>query len=87
MVSEKITIKNEQGLHMRPAGVFAKAMAKYPCNVKIAVGGKEVNGKSIMNIIGACIKCGTEIEIKCDGDQEEEALKDAIALIESGLGE
>ncbi len=87
MVSEKIIIKNEQGLHMRPAGVFAKAMAKYPCDVKIAVGDKEVNGKSIMNIIGACIKCGTEIEMKCDGEQEAEALKDAIALIESGLGE
>lgn len=87
MVSEKITIRNEQGLHMRPAGVFAKAMTKYPCDVKIAVGDKEVNGKSIMNIIGACIKCGTEIEIKCDGEQETEALKDAITLIESGLGE
>ena len=87
MVSEKITIKNEQGLHMRPAGIFAKAMTKYPFDVKIATGEKEINGKSIMNIIGACIKCGTEIEIKCDGDQEAEALKDAIALIESGLGE
>lgn len=87
MVSQKIVIKNEQGLHMRPAGVLAKAMTKYDCDVKIGIGEKEINGKSIMNIIGACIKCGTEIEIKCDGAKEEDALKEAISLIESGLGE
>ena len=87
VVSEKIVIKNEQGLHMRPSGVFASAMEKYPCSVKIEAGEKEVNGKSIMNIISACIKCGTEIEIKCEGEQEKEALEEAVALIESGLGE
>ena len=34
MVTEKFTVKNEQGLHMRPAGVLSKAAAKYPCEVK-----------------------------------------------------
>ena len=87
MISEKIIIKNEQGLHLRPAGIFAKAMEKYPCSVKIAWKDKEVNGKSIMNIVAAYIKCGTEIEIQCDGEQEREALAEAVALIESGLGE
>lgn len=87
MVSQKITIQNEQGLHMRPAGVFAKAMTKFPCDVQIRANEKTVNAKSIMNLIGACIKCGTEIEIICDGDQEEAALAKAIAVIESGLGE
>lgn len=87
MVSQKVTIKNEQGLHMRPAGVFAKAMTKFPCDVQVCVNEKTVNGKSIMNLIGACIKCGTEIEIVCNGDQEEAALAEAIALVESGMGE
>lgn len=87
MVSEKITIKNEQGLHMRPAGVFAKAMTKYNCDVNIVHNGSKTNGKSLLNIIGACIKCGAEIEIECDGADENEALKEAIELIEAGLGE
>lgn len=87
MISEKIIIKNEQGLHLRPAGILAKAMEKYPCSVKIALKDKEVNGKSIMNIVAAYIKCGTEIEIQCDGEQEQEALAEAVALIEAGLGE
>lgn len=87
MVSQKITITNPQGLHMRPAGVFAKGVAKFDSNVNIIFNGKTTNGKSLLNIIGACIKCGNEIEIQCDGPDEEEALKTAIELIESGLGE
>ena len=87
MVSHKITIKNPQGLHMRPAGVFAKGVAKYQSNVNLIFNGKSTNGKSLLNIIGACIKCGSEIEIQCDGPDEEEALQAAVDLIESGLGE
>ena len=81
MVSQKVTINNPQGLHMRPAGVFAKGMAKFDSDVTINFNGKATNGKS------ACIKCGSEVEIQCDGADEEEALKTAIEMIESGLGE
>ena len=87
MVSQKVTINNPQGLHMRPAGVFAKGMAKFDSDVTINFNGKATNGKSLLNIIGACIKCGSEVEIQCDGADEEEALKTAIEMIESGLGE
>ena len=87
MVSQKITIHNPQGLHMRPAGVFAKAMAKFACNVNIIHNGAKTNGKSLLNIIGACMICGAEVDIECDGADEEEALKTAIEMIEAGLGE
>jgi len=87
MISEKITIKNEQGLHMRPAGVLAKAAAKYPCNVKLVVGEKEINAKSIMMIIGGCIKCGMDVEVVCSGEQEAEALAEIKQLAENGFGE
>ena len=87
MVSQKVTINNPQGLHMRTAGVFAKGMAKFDSDVTINFNGKATNGKSLLNIIGACIKCGSEVEIQCDGPDEEDALKTAIEMIESGLGE
>ena len=48
---------------------------------------KKINGKSVMNLIGACIKCGTEMEIKCDGDNEKEALNTLIDFVESSMGE
>ena len=48
---------------------------------------KKINAKSLLNIIGACIKCGSEIELVCEGPDEEAALAHATELIESGLGE
>ena len=87
MVSKKVTVVNAMGFHMRPAMSFANAMTKYPCDVTISVNGITTDGKSIMNIIAACIKCGMEIEISCNGEREEEALNEAVAMIAGGFGE
>ena len=87
MVSKKVTLVNAQGFHMRPASVFATAMGKYASSVTIKFNGKDYNAKSLLNIIAACIKCGSEIELVCDGPDENEALADAVERIESGLGE
>ena len=80
-------IKNEQGLHMRPAGVLAKEAAKYKSNISLVFNGKKINAKSVMNIIAGCMKCGSQIEVECDGADEQEACESIAALIESGLGE
>lgn len=87
MVSKLTKVTNEMGFHMRPANVFVTAMTKYTSNINIIVGDKKVNGKSIMNIMAACIKCGTEITVECDGPDEQAMFDEAIALIESGFGE
>lgn len=87
MVSKTLTLTNGSGLHMRPAGVLASAMAPFAANVTIVADGKEVNAKSLMAVVAAGIKCGTEVEIVCDGADEQEALDAAVQLIESGLGE
>ncbi len=42
---------------------------------------------SVLSVLGACVKCGDEIEFVCDGEDEEAALKALIGAIESGLGE
>ena len=87
MVSQTITLTNGSGLHMRPAGVFASAMAPFASDVTIVAADKEVNAKSLMAIVAAGIKCGTEVEVRCEGADEQAALDAAIQLIESGLGE
>ena len=55
MVSEKATLVNPQGLHMRPAGLFASTMGKYACDVTVVTPEKEVNGKSPMALMAAGI--------------------------------
>ena len=87
MVSTKTIIRNPMGMHMRPAGMFANAMMKFDSDVNLVAGGKTVNAKSIMNLIAACIKCGTEVEVQCSGPDEEAALLEAVRLIETGMGE
>ena len=72
---------------MRPASVFAGAMGKYPCNVTIKFNSSVINAKSTLNLIAACIKCGSEIELICDGDKENEALAEGAKMIEDGFGE
>lgn len=87
MVSKTLTVTNAQGFHMRPAMNFTTEMNKYPCTVTLRVNQTEVDGKSLMKIIAAGIKCGAELEIICDGEQENEALAAAVSMIESGFGE
>lgn len=85
MVSRKITVTNEQGLHMRPASIFSRAMTSFSSEVSIFFHDKKYNAKSVMMLMSACIKRGAEIEIRCEGGDEEEAMNKAVSLIEGGL--
>lgn len=87
MVSKKVIIKNPSGLHARPASVLTQAAGKCRSNVIIVYGEKQIQAKSILNIMAAAIKTGSEIEVQCDGETEEEDLKSLVDLIEGGLGE
>ena len=87
MVSEKVTVINKMGFHMRPASNFVQAMAKYQSSINISFNGKNIDGKSIMNVMAACMKCGAEIEIQCTGADEDAMLKEAVGLVKSGLGD
>ena len=87
MVSKVVKVTNEQGMHMRPATVFSAAVTPFDSDVKIKFNGNEFDGKSVMMLMAACIKCGAEIEIVCNGSDEESALAKAVELVESGLGD
>ena len=87
MVSEQLTVINKAGFHMRPANIFVQAMTKFQSNITIVFNGREIDGKSIMNVMAACMKQGAEIEIRCEGPDELEMLHTAADLVRSGLGE
>ena len=75
MVSQTVKVINEQGLHMRPAGVFAKEMTKFKSAITLETAGKKINAKSVMLIIAACIKCGAEVTVECEGEDEMKLLQ------------
>lgn len=87
MVTQKIVIKNPTGLHLRPAGNLCKVAMNYKSHITFMYGENIANAKSVLSVLGACIKCGDELEFKCEGPDEQEALEALIAAIENGLGE
>lgn len=74
-----------EGMHARPAGMFVKAAASYPCNITIGKDGKDVDAKRILGVMSLGIKKDNEIVIKCDGEQEEEAAKALEAFLKENL--
>ena len=87
MLSQAIKIMNPTGLHLRPAGTLCKEAMKYKSKITFEYRGNTANAKSVLSVLGACIKSGDEITLICEGEDEREALQSLIAYIESGLGE
>ncbi|MCC8016002.1 MAG: HPr family phosphocarrier protein [Clostridiales bacterium] len=87
MVSKTVKVADKMGFHMRPANIFVTEMSKFSSEITLVAGEKKINGKSIMNIMAACIKYGTEVTIECSGDDENEMLEKAASMIESGMDE
>ena len=87
MLSQKVVIKNPTGLHLRPAGILCKEAMQFKSKVSFRYRNSVANAKSVLSVLGACIKAGDEIELICEGEDEELALHTVIAAIENGLGE
>ncbi len=86
MVRQKVTIKNPTGLHLRPAGELSNLATSYQSSIRIIKGNKTADAKSLLALLGACIKVGDEVEFICEGEDEEEALAAVLDLIDGGLG-
>ena len=91
MVSGKVVIKNPTGLHLRPAGLFCKTALQYKSKITVhkELRHEEItaNAKSVLSVLGACVKSGDEIEIICEGEDETEALQAILQLVADRLGE
>ena len=73
MVKAKVTIKNTSGLHLRPAGILCNEATKNHPHNTISHKNNVSNAKSVLSVLGACIKCGDELVFICEGKDEEES--------------
>lgn len=87
MVKQKVKIKNPTGLHLRPAGILCKEAMQFQSHITFEFEGGISNAKSVLSILGACVKCNDEIVLICEGEDEEKALARLVAVVEEGLGE
>ena len=88
MVSKVVTVVNAEGMHMRPAGLIAKAAKEHPdSEVIMKANGKEIKAKAVMQIMAAGIKKGTDVELVVSGGDEQAVLSEIAEMFESGFGE
>ena len=87
MVSQKVIIQNPTGLHLRPAGILCKTAMQFKALITFTFENTTANAKSVLSVLGACVKSGDEIEFICEGVDEKAALAAMIEVVESGLGE
>ncbi len=85
MAKEKVTVTDEIGFHARTASLFAKKASVFNSNVQVSFNGKTVNGKSMLAIMTLGVKSNATVEVSADGDDETEALKALIDLVQNNF--
>lgn len=85
MLSKKMIIKNPTGLHLRPAGILCKVAMEYEANITFEIRGNRANAKSVLSVLGACVKCGDELLFIIEGSDEERAMEAIERIIGMGL--
>jgi phosphocarrier protein HPr len=78
-----LKIKNNEGMHARPAGVLAKKASEFQSNIQISVNGQTKSAKSIMGIMSLGLKKDQEFKLIIDGPDADAAQKTITALVES----
>ena len=87
MISKEVTIKNQGGLHARPATFFIQKANEFKSSIWIERDERRVNAKSLLGVLSLGIVKGTTVNIVADGVDENEAIATLSELIDSDFSE
>ena len=93
MKESTVMVNNKVGLHARPASLFVQAAAKFSSDVQVSCQDpdtkelREANAKSILGVLTLGVFQGMDITIRADGEDEENAVKSLVELVENNFGE
>ncbi len=80
-MEKTLKIQNEEGLHARPAAILVKEANAFSSNINVVVNGNEINAKSIMGLMALGLKKDSEITLKAEGDDAQNAIDTLSTLI------
>ena len=80
-ITREFALLNRYGMHVRPAGLFAKIASRYDANVEVEKDGNTISGKSIMALMTLEATCGSVLKVTAEGPQAEEVLDELAALV------
>jgi len=78
-------IKDEVGIHARPAGLLVKEAKKYESTITIVKDVKSAAATKLMAVMGLGVKCGDTVEVQVQGSDEETACAEIKAFFEANL--
>ena len=84
-VTRVIVIRNEQGLHARPATLFVKLAQKYNSRIVLVRENQRVEAQNIFDVLTLAAGLGTELVLEAYGDDAEEAAEALAELVENGF--
>jgi phosphocarrier protein len=80
-ISRDLTLLNKYGMHVRPAGLFAKTASRYNADVHVEKDGNVVSGRSIMALMTLEATCGTVLRVTATGEQAADVLEELESLV------
>ena len=83
IIRKKLIVKNEQGLHARPAALFVQIANKFDSRITVKRDDEEVNGKSIMGILMLGAEKDSAIIIEAEGSDAQLAISELEKIITS----
>lgn len=87
MIQREVTVRNQAGLHTRPASMLVRTASKFTADVFLQRDNYEINGKSVIGVMTLAAEQGATLTLIVDGDDEEAAADAIEALFEDGFGE
>ena len=86
MKEKNVKIVNKLGLHARPASLIVQTAMAFSSNIYIIKDEIKVDAKSIMGILMLAAACGTELVLRTEGLDEEQALEKMVEVFNNGFG-
>ena len=83
----QVEITNEYGLHLGPAAKFVKLAGRFQSEIRVHHNGKEINGKSILDLTLLAAETGTRLDLEARGADAEAAVEALARLVLSQFRE
>ena len=87
MFVKEVMVKNQVGLHARPATFFIQKANEFKSSIWIEKEERRVNAKSLLGILSLGIVGGTNVKVIADGADEKAAVDALVELVDSGFSE
>ncbi len=82
-----VTIPNPQGMHARPIALMVSTAMKFQSKIFVGCDGREVDGRSVLQLMTICAPQGAVLSIRAEGPDAEQQVAAVAAVVENGFGE